>query len=154
GSVRFDDARPAPITEIRPGDQLRARGNRSESGDDLAAEEVVSGSFRNIAGTISAIDPEAKTLSIADLLSKKPVTVQISAQSQLRKLSPGMAQMLGAGLQGAAPGSPVAGPVPAGGSSAGGVAGAGAPSAQGPPQNRPGGGGPTPAGGAPGGPAG
>jgi hypothetical protein len=115
GSVRFDDAKPAPIGEIHAGDQLRARGSRSESGDDFAAEEVVSGSFRNIAGTINSIDPEAKTLSIADLLSKKPVTVQISAQSQLRKLSPEMAAGLAARLR-----SPVAGPVPAGGSAAAG----------------------------------
>jgi len=132
GSVRFDDAKPAPLTQVQPGDQLRARGNRSEDGNDFAAEEVVSGSFRNIAGTITAIDPEAKTLSIADLLSKKPVTVRITAQSQLRKLpqelAAGMAMRLKteAGARGTTPmASPGASGGPAGATSGGSGAGIG-----------------------------
>jgi len=104
GSVKFDDAKPAPISAIRPGDQLRARGNRSEDGSDMQAEEVVSGTFRNIAGTISTVDPETKTVVIADLLSSKPVTVQVSPQSQLRKLPPEMAQAMAARLRGGAGG--------------------------------------------------
>src|ERR1700733_14639296 len=62
GSVKFDDAKPAPLAEIKIGDQLRARGTRSPDGNDLAAEEVVSGSFRNIAGTITAIDTANNTI--------------------------------------------------------------------------------------------
>src|SRR5580658_2659190 len=32
GSVNFDDAKPAPIDQIKPGDQLRALGNRTPDG--------------------------------------------------------------------------------------------------------------------------
>ena len=106
GSVKFDEAKAAPLSEIRAGDQLRARGNRSEDGNDLNAEEIVSGSFRNIAGTINSIDADAKSMVISDLLSKKTVTVQVSAQSQLRKLPPQLAQMLAMGLRGGAGGGP------------------------------------------------
>jgi len=94
GSIKFDDAKPAPIDQIKPGDQLRARGTGSADGSELAADEVVSGTFRNIAGTISALDASAGGLSIQDLATKKLVTVKITAESQLRKLPPLMAQRI------------------------------------------------------------
>src|SRR6202521_2477241 len=60
-SVKFDDAKPAPLDQIKPGDQLRARGTRSADGAEFTADEIVSGTFRNIAGTISALDPSTGT---------------------------------------------------------------------------------------------
>ena len=39
---------PRPSTQIQPGDQLRARGEKSADGTEITAEEVVSGTFRNI----------------------------------------------------------------------------------------------------------
>jgi uncharacterized protein DUF5666 len=102
-SVKFDDAKAAPISEIHVGDQLRARGTRSPDGEELAADEVVSGTFRNIAGTINSVDAGAGTLSVTDLITKKPVTVKIDADTQLRKLSPMIAQMIAARLKGGSP---------------------------------------------------
>ena len=100
-SVKFDDAKPAPLNEIITGDQLRARGTRSVDGNELTADEVVSGTFRNIAGPITAIDPGTSTISVQDLLSKKSVAVKITADSQLRKLTPPMAQRIAMRLKGA-----------------------------------------------------
>lgn len=99
-SVKFDDARPAPLDQIKPGDQLRARGTPNPDGSELTATEIVSGTFRNIAGTISAIDASANTLTVQDLATKKPVTMKITAESQLRKLLPPMAQRIAARLKG------------------------------------------------------
>jgi hypothetical protein len=99
-SVKFDDAKVAPIGEIKVGDQLRARGTRSEDAAELSADEVVSGTFRNIAGTINSVDAGARTFSVTDLVTKKPVTVKIGAETQLRKLSPMVAQMIAARLKG------------------------------------------------------
>src|SRR3990172_2216946 len=87
-SVRFDDATPGTLAQIKAGDQLRARGTRNADGSDLTAEEIVAGTFRNIAGTINAVDAAANTLTVIDLISKKPVLVKISAQSQVTKLTP------------------------------------------------------------------
>ena len=126
GSVKFDDAKPAPLSAVRPGDQLRARGTRSADGEQLAAEEVVSGTFRNIAGTISSVDTDTETMVVNDLLSKQTVAIHISAQSQLRKLAPEMAQGIamrlrtaasgdGTSAQSAAPGGAAQSPAPAGG---------------------------------------
>jgi hypothetical protein len=86
-SVKFDDAKPAPLDQVKPGDQLRARGKRSADGSELTADEIVSGAFRNIAGTISSVDAAANSLTVLDLATKKDVIVKITPESQLRKLS-------------------------------------------------------------------
>jgi hypothetical protein len=99
-SMKFDDAKPAPLDQIKPGDQLRARGLRNADGTELTAVEVVSGTFRNIAGTISAIDSSAGTVTLQDLSTKEPVTVKIASESQLRKLPPQMAQRIAMRLKG------------------------------------------------------
>jgi Domain of unknown function (DUF5666) len=93
-SVNFDDATPAPVDQIKVGDQLRARGTRSADGSELAAEEVVSGSFRNIAGTIKAIDATSNTMTVQDAISKSEVVVKVTPGSQLKKLPPEMAQRI------------------------------------------------------------
>jgi hypothetical protein len=99
-SVRFDAALPAPIDAIQAGDQLRARGAKNADGTEIAAEEVVSGSFRNISGTIQSLDAASSTLVVKDLATKKPVTIHITADAQMRNLPEMMAKMLAARLKG------------------------------------------------------
>lgn len=141
-SVKFDDAKVSTLGELKPGDQLRARGTRNPDGTEFAAEEIVSGAFRNLSGLITSVDAAASTLTVNDLATKKPVLVKITPDSQIRKLSPQMAQMLagagrggagagggrGAGGGGAAAGDAPdgqAGAAPAGGAAGGGGRGAG-----------------------------
>ena len=104
-SIKFEDAKPGTIEQIKTGDQLRARGTRSADGSEMAADEVVSGSFRNIAGTISSIDTSENTVTIMDLGTKKLAIVRISSESQLRRLPPAMAQFLAMRLKGGSAGS-------------------------------------------------
>jgi Domain of unknown function (DUF5666) len=141
-SVKFDDAKPSSIAEIKPGDQLRARGNRNADNTEFAAEEIVSGAFQNISGTIASIDVASNTLTVNDLLSRKDVTVKISADSQVRKLPQQIAQFIAMRLKGAAPSGTASGsagnsspqrPVSADGSAAGRVGGAGFGRTGGPP---------------------
>ncbi|MFZ0306123.1 MAG: DUF5666 domain-containing protein, partial [Terracidiphilus sp.] len=101
GSVRFDEAMTAPITAIQPGDQLRARGQKTE--DTLTADEVVSGGFRNISGTITSIDPANSTLVVKDLVTKKQVTIHMGAETQMRRLPDRMAQFIAMRLKGQIP---------------------------------------------------
>jgi hypothetical protein len=132
GSVRFADAQPAPLDAVHAGDQLRARGNKNADGSQIDAEDVVSGTFRNVAGTISSIDASASTLIIKDLATKKQVTVHITSDAQLRRIPDRMAQMLAARLKGTTSaggngqqraGGTGAGAPPAGGAPAGGAGG-------------------------------
>ncbi|MGA8675488.1 MAG: DUF5666 domain-containing protein [Candidatus Acidiferrales bacterium] len=105
-SVKFDDAKSAPLDQIKPGDQLRARGTRSPDGNEFQADEIVWGTFRNIAGIITSVDPSANTIALTDLITKKPVAVKITDQSQLRKLPERMAQFIAIRLKGAGGGAP------------------------------------------------
>jgi hypothetical protein len=120
GSVRFDQAQPAPISAIRPGDQLWARGTKNDDGTTIAADGIVSGSFLNIAGTILSTDPSASTLTVKDLATKKPVTIHISSDAQMRRLDDRVAAFLAARLKGGPAGS---GGHPSAGGAAGGSGG-------------------------------
>jgi len=93
-SVKFSDAKKSSIDEIKPGDQLRARGNRGGDGQQVVADAVISGSFRNIAGTVNSVDPAAGTLNVTDLITKKPAVVKLTQDTQMRKIPPEMAQRI------------------------------------------------------------
>ncbi len=113
-SVKFDDAKLSTINDVKPGDQLRARGTKNADGSEIAADEIVTGAFRNLSGLITSIDAAGNTLTVNDLATKKPVVVKIAADSQIRKLSPQMATILSGGRGGRGTG--------AGGAAAGGAA--------------------------------
>jgi hypothetical protein len=106
GSVKFDDAKPEPasafMAQIKAGDQLRTRGTRSPDGSELKAEEAVAGSFRNIAGIIKALDAASNTITVQDAISKSAVVVKVSSDSQVKKLSPEIAQRIAMRLKAAA----------------------------------------------------
>jgi hypothetical protein len=100
-SIKFDDARLATLAEVKAGDQLRARGERNADRSELAAQEIVFGTFHNIAGTVVSADAAKGTLTVTDLATKKPVVLSVSADSQLRKLPPMVAQRIAMRLKGA-----------------------------------------------------
>ncbi len=146
-SVKFADAQVSRLDEIRVGDQVRARGEKSADGASLAAEEMVSGTFRNVAAQIVSIDAAAKVMTVTDLDTKKPLVVRLSPDSSMRKLPDMMAQFLamrlnagetgppgaagGAGTAGAGnamrPGAPGAPPAGSGAMAAGRPPGSGGP---------------------------
>lgn len=129
-SVKFADAQKGTVDQIKTGDQLRARGTRSADGKELAAEEVISGTFRNIAGTVSSIDAANNSITVKDILAKKSVVIKFNSDSQMRKLAPQMAQRLAFFLKGGAQavqgGTPAGGQTSASGTPAGPGAGGGA----------------------------
>ena len=111
-SARFSDAKPSGFPEIKTGDQLRVLGNKSEDGAVIQAEKIAFGTFRQIAATITAINPQIGEMTVKDLATKKPLTVKVDADSTMRKLpemmargmarryAPGAAQGEGAGAAG------------------------------------------------------
>ena len=101
-SVKWEDATNARLDEIHVGDQLRARGDKNQDGTQLAAEEIVAGTFRNIAGVVTTVDPAQGTLTVEDRITKKPVTVRITPDSQMKELPEQLAQGLAMRLKGGA----------------------------------------------------
>jgi hypothetical protein len=121
-SIKFRDARPAPFDEIKTGDQARALGDKSADGASFAAEEVVSGTFHNIAATVISADPEHGTITVKNLATGKPLMVRTDAETKLHRLPPFIAMMIARFNSGGA-----AGPGGPGGPAAGGRREAGTP---------------------------
>jgi hypothetical protein len=118
GSVKFEDAVPSTVADLHVGDQLRVRGTKSDDGSSIQAEEIVSGSFANLAGTIATINTADNTITLKDLTTKKMMTIKVTPSSELHDLPERAATMFanrakggaaGAGASGGAAGAPPAG---------------------------------------------
>lgn len=110
-SVDYAKAVPSGLGDIAPGDMIRALGDRSQDGASFAAEEIITGSFETIAGTVKSFDAEKNELIITDVQSKKDITVALGSASLLKRFPEQMAQMLAARQGGAAgPGGGAQGP--------------------------------------------
>ena len=119
-SIKFADAKPSKFDELKVGDQLRALGQRNTDGTSFAAEKVVTGSFKSVAGVVTAIDAATSEVKINDMQTKQPLTVVVKQDSVLRKfpaMGAGGMMAMRPGGAGAGPGGPApagSGPRPAG----------------------------------------
>jgi hypothetical protein len=93
-SVRFADAKTSSFADIQPGDTVRALGDKNEDGTHLKAEELITGAFETIAGTVDSVDVATGEVRITNLKTKKLVVVRTTQDSLLRRLDPMVATML------------------------------------------------------------
>ncbi len=128
GSVKFEEAKPGTLADLHPGDQLRVRGDRSADGLTVTAEEIVSGSFKNLSGTVISINAAANSFVIKDLATKKNETVAVGTESDLRALPPEAAARFAAPRT--RPGTGAAGPTEGGTANGAAPAGAGTPAGE------------------------
>ena len=91
-SIRYSDARPSSIGEMKVGDRLRALVNKD--GTRLVAEEIIFGSIRTVGGFVTAIDAGRGEIKINDIPSKQPLTIIVNSDSMLRRLSPEVSKLL------------------------------------------------------------
>jgi len=108
-SVKFVDAKASKLDEISVGDQLRTRGQKSEDGLKVTADDVVFGTFVTKAGTVTAVNAESKEIRVNEIGTNKPLLIKLTADSQLKKMP-----NFGGGAPGAAPGARPATPAPSG----------------------------------------
>jgi hypothetical protein len=99
-SIKFNDAATGNFSDIKIGDQARALGEKSEDGAKFIAEEILSGTFRNIAAQVVSIDAAAGSMVVKDLDAKKNLTVKLSPDSSFKKLPERFAQMMAMRLSG------------------------------------------------------
>lgn len=118
-SVKFADALASRLSEVRKGDQLRARGVKSEDGTKVEAQEVVFGTFVTRAGTVTAVDAARGEVRLKDIDTGKPLVVRVGADTQVKRMPefaarPGGMPGLGAmgGMRAGAPGGAPAGGAP------------------------------------------
>ena len=131
-SVKFSEAKESTLTEIQPGDMLRALGDRSADGASFAAEEIITGAFRTVAGKVKTVDVAKNEVVITDEASKKDITVDLGSATTLKKFPEEWAQRMAAmqSGQGGRPGG--AGPGGAARPQANGAPTGGQPGAAGP----------------------
>jgi len=118
-SFKFSDAKIGTFADLAVGDSIRAKGDRSADGTSFAAEEVLTGAFQQVVGTVKSVDATANEVVITDRISKKDVTVSFAAASTMKRFPPEFAERFAGGPMGAG-GAPGAGGPPAGGQPNGG----------------------------------
>jgi hypothetical protein len=90
-SVQFSQAKASSIDEIKPGDMIRALGDKSADGAAFTAERVVTGSFQTIGGTVKAIDAAKNEITITNVQTKKDMTIVVGSNSVLKQFPAEMA---------------------------------------------------------------
>ena len=93
-TVKFSEARPSSLAELKAGDQLRALVK--QEGERPACEEVVSGEFLTVGGTVTAVDASKGEIKINLLKTQKPLTINLKPETLLRRVGPDVLAALGA----------------------------------------------------------
>ncbi|HLA96351.1 MAG TPA: hypothetical protein VK612_11570, partial [Pyrinomonadaceae bacterium] len=130
-SVKYSESVESSITDIKPGDMLRAVGDKNAEGTTFTAEEILTGAFQTVAGTVKTIDTAKNEVVVADAQSKKDVTISLGANTALKRFPEEMATRMAAfSGGGAAPGGqggirPAGGGPPQGGQPSAGTPGQG-----------------------------
>jgi hypothetical protein len=93
-SVKYSEAKASSIAEIKPGDMLRALGDKGSDGTTLAAEEIVSGAFQTRAGTVKSVDTTKNEIVVTDLATNKDLTIAIIPSSILKQFPQEQAQRM------------------------------------------------------------
>lgn len=95
-SNSYSESKASSIDEIKIDDFIRARGDKSADGVSFQADEIISGAFQTIAGTIKAVDAAKNEIVISDIKTKKDVTVVVGQNSILKQFPPEMAERMAA----------------------------------------------------------
>lgn len=93
-SIKYSEAKPSSIKEIFVGDIVRALGDKSEDGVTFKAEQILSGAFQTVGGTVKAVDATKNEIVIENIQTKKEVTILVSSVSTLKKFPAEMAQRM------------------------------------------------------------
>jgi hypothetical protein len=101
-SVDYSETIISSLVNIEEGDMIRALGDRGPDGLSFLAEEIVTGAFQTIAGTVKSVDVEKREITISDLQSETDIVVAIGPGSSLRRFPEEMAMRM-AGGPGAGP---------------------------------------------------
>lgn len=93
-SNKLSDARPGSFADLKVGDQVRARGERSADGTRFTAEEIIAGSIVRLGGTVQSVNAASNELTIKDKQSGQTVTLAVGGKSSLRRIPQEMAAQL------------------------------------------------------------
>lgn len=93
-SINYSQAVAGTIAAIQPGEMLRAVGDRSQDGASFIAEEIITGAFQTVAGSVKAVDVENNQITITNLQTNTDVIVSLASASTLKRFPEEMAQRM------------------------------------------------------------
>jgi hypothetical protein len=93
-SSRPQDAVASSFAELRVGDQLRARGERSGDGTRITAEEIVTSNVQRTGGTVQSVNAAANEIVVRNEQTGQTQTIVIGQRSMLRRITPEVAAQM------------------------------------------------------------
>lgn len=92
-SMRPADAVAGSLADVRAGENIRATGERSADGASFKAEEVLTGSFARLVGTVASADAQSGEL-VVKTDDGGSVKLSFGARSSMRRITPEFEQAL------------------------------------------------------------
>ena len=88
-SARFSDAQPSRFEDLAVSDQVRMLGNRSDEGRTFVPEQIVSGAFRTLRGTVLTADPALGEIRVQVRNGEvRTVVVSVGPEVRPRRMPP------------------------------------------------------------------
>jgi hypothetical protein len=76
----------AGLTPIQTGDMVRVIGQKNADQTEIKLEGIESATLRSLPITVRSVDTAAGTIAATDLTTKKPITISVKADTQLKRL--------------------------------------------------------------------
>ena len=93
-SVKYSEAQKSSFADVKIGDSFRAVGDKGADGTTFTAEEILTGAFQTVAGTVKSIDAAKGEITISDIQTKKDVVIAVNPASIVKKFPEEMAQRM------------------------------------------------------------
>lgn len=93
-SARPQDAVSSSFADLKVGDQLRARGEKSSDGTRFKAEEITTSNIQRTGGTVVSVNAAANELVVHNDQTGQTQTIVIGQKSLLRRITPELASQM------------------------------------------------------------
>jgi uncharacterized membrane protein YgcG len=84
----------AGLASIQTGDQVRLIGQKNADQTEIKLEAIQSAMFKSLPVTVKSVDATGGTILATDLTTKKPITISIKPDTQLKRLDDATALLM------------------------------------------------------------
>ncbi len=84
----------AGLALVQAGDQVRLLGQKNADQTQIKLEAIQSGTFKSLPVTVKSVDSAAGTIVATDLTTRKPITINIKPDTQLKRLDDATALLM------------------------------------------------------------
>jgi hypothetical protein len=84
----------AGLAPIQTGDQVRVLGQKNADQSEIKLEAIMSGTFKSVPVQVKSVDTAGGVILATDLVTKKPVTINIKPDTLLKRLDDATALLM------------------------------------------------------------